>query len=101
MKNMEDLDRLMRLINSLKKEKPNETDWYRYSLEHSKKDIIFIRIDLGERGECSGWIPKGTYLGALLRYFKVPYLKGARLMTNGVPCNLANRVYSWSDISYK
>lgn len=100
-KSVEDLDRLMAVVAGLpKREKTEETNWRLYHVVRAKTQL-WVTLDLGEKGSLEKLVAKGTYLGALLRYYGVQHDQNARLTKNGKPCNLAERADEACTFAYK
>lgn len=104
---MEYLDGLRKQIASLpKREKTKPTNWYEYEYRRAHREdpgnIITIRLDYCDKARevmsfTLRYVPKGTYLGAILKWFSVPHIPGATLKLNGTPCNLAECVRNSGD----
>jgi hypothetical protein len=101
-KNMDDLNRLMATVAGLpKREKTEETNWRLWHLVRTKEQV-WVTLDLGEKGSIEKLVAKGTYLGALLRYYNVEHVAGAQLIKNGKPCNLSEKVETENELfAYK
>ncbi|MFA6494621.1 MAG: hypothetical protein WCT49_06225 [Candidatus Paceibacterota bacterium] len=102
MNQMESLNQLIEHMLSFKSKNDSSLDEYAYIMAHTNtQDLIWVTIECATDEFTYGvmaWIPRGSSIDTIRKWFHLPDINGANYKRNGRPCNKFEAVYENDDI---